>query len=647
MTTLSKGSIRLPAAGFGSLNPLPPLTRLDDPHDGKAPEVDDAEMLEAIGYGHLESLLPYLLQDGYDRTLVERSVPVAVLQNEVLRATFLVGLGGRLWSLVHLPTGRELLHRNAVLQPANLGLRNAWFAGGVEWNLGTTGHTTLTCDPLHASRVDGPDGEPVLRLHEYERTRGLVQTLDFSLPPGSPVLLVSGRVTNPGPDPMPLYWWSNIAVPESDDVRVVAPADTAYHYDYERGLHVVPVPGDGRDVTYPATAPRPADWFFDCRAAERPWIAALDGEGRGLVHTSTHRLVGRKLFVWGSSTGGRNWQEFLSGPGERYLEIQGGLARTQFEHEPLPASDSVTWLEAYGLAEVDPVAARGPWAGARNAVEVALGALAPAELLEAELARAEARADAAPAELLSPGSGWGALEERRRRADGEPPLAGPGTPFPESTLTAEQEPWVSLLDTGAVPAADPSTAPPSYVVGEAWRARLEDAPDTWLSWLHRGVARWHAGDAEGARDATERSARELPTTWSLRNLAIMARAAADPAAAVRHYEQAHALAPGLRPLLVERLEALLEADRAPEVLTLIDALPAPDRAVGRMRLLELRAAVASGELDRAGALFEGDLVVDDMREGEDSFAALWERYHHARGTVEVPPMPAHLDFRMS
>ena len=34
-------------------------------------------------------------------------------------------LGGRLYSLVHKPLGRELLARNPVFQPANLALRNA------------------------------------------------------------------------------------------------------------------------------------------------------------------------------------------------------------------------------------------------------------------------------------------------------------------------------------------------------------------------------------------------------------------------------------------------------------------------------------------------------------------------------------------
>ena len=44
-------------------------------------------------------------------------------------------------------------------QPANLALRNAWISGGVEWNIGTRGHSPTTMDTLHAASVDGPDGD--------------------------------------------------------------------------------------------------------------------------------------------------------------------------------------------------------------------------------------------------------------------------------------------------------------------------------------------------------------------------------------------------------------------------------------------------------------------------------------------------------
>ncbi|WP_022891630.1 DUF5107 domain-containing protein [Agromyces subbeticus] len=651
MTTLHLDSLRLPSADLGPLNPLAPLVRSGDPHEGLPPEIDDPAMLERVGYGRLRSLMPYLTQDGYHRVRTDREQPTAVLENELLRATFLLGLGGRLWSLIHKPTGRELLYRNSVFQPGNLGLRNAWFAGGAEWNLGTTGHTALTCEPLHAVRVDDADGTPVLRLYEYERSRELLFSIDFSLPEGSAVLLAAVRITNPNADPVPLYWWSNIAVPEHDDVRVIAPANQAFHYAYDRGLHVIPVPEHGgRDVSYPATAPGAADWFFDCRAAGRPWIAALDGEGHGLVHVSTERLVGRKLFAWGNGVGGRNWQEFLCGPGERYLEIQGGAAATQFEHERLAAGETCSWVEAFGFAEADPQAVHGAWGDAQRAVERVAKELAPRALLENELAAAARRRDLPPTDVLHRGSGWGALEERRRELAGEPALASPGTPFIAETLGPEQAVWMELLATGELPVADPDEAPRSYVVGEGWRRPLESAGDDWNSWMHRGLARWHAGDRDGAYAATARSVELQPTAWSLRNLAAMERAAGRADRAAEHFLAARKHAPELRPLLIETLVALIEAGSAGEALEIIDALDARERVVRRVRMIELRAALASGELERAAALLEGhlvaELVPDDLQEGEDSLFALWTEFHALRGTDPVPALPAELDFRM-
>ena len=74
---------------------------------------------------------------------------VAVLENEFLRATVALDLGGRLLSLYDRRAGRELLYVNPVVQPANLALRNAWFSGGVEWNIGTR---PLADDDGHAPR---------------------------------------------------------------------------------------------------------------------------------------------------------------------------------------------------------------------------------------------------------------------------------------------------------------------------------------------------------------------------------------------------------------------------------------------------------------------------------------------------------------
>ena len=158
MTELTVTTIELPTAPLGPSSPLPMLHTIQ-PVGAIAPDVP-ADIAARARTGAPPSLHPYLAQDDYQRVLTPRRWRVAVLENEVLRATVALDLGGRVLSLVDRRAGRELLYVNPVQQPANLALRNAWFSGGVEWNIGTRGHSPTTMDTLHAARVDGPDGEP-------------------------------------------------------------------------------------------------------------------------------------------------------------------------------------------------------------------------------------------------------------------------------------------------------------------------------------------------------------------------------------------------------------------------------------------------------------------------------------------------------
>jgi hypothetical protein len=193
---VSRSAVTVRAATLGPASPLPrftPLRELPYPDVGSGTTPD---MRERMAYGRLESPLPYAVQEDYDRSLREVELPAYVLENEILTVTVLPTLGGRVWSLYDRRRGRELLFRNRNLYVANFGLTDAWFAGGIEWNLGSTGHTTLSCRPMHAAVVTGPDGD-LLRLWEWERTRDLVLQVDLSLVPGSDRLYASTRVMNP------------------------------------------------------------------------------------------------------------------------------------------------------------------------------------------------------------------------------------------------------------------------------------------------------------------------------------------------------------------------------------------------------------------------------------------------------------------
>lgn len=664
MTTLRLDSVVMPSAALGAENPLPPLGPPGDLHQVEADEGADPELRAGLAYGRAHTILPYLVQDGYTREQAPREHPVAVLENDRVRAVFLLAQGGRLYSLTDRRTGRELLHRNPVFQPANLALRNAWFAGGVEWNLGTTGHWPMTCAPLHAVRVQRADGEVGLRLYEFERMRGLVMRIDASLAPDAALLTVRITIVNPGAREAPVYWWSNIAVPEREDVRVLAPAHRAWYFGRERRLTTVPFPRrDGLDRSYTTRAVEAADYFLDLGGRPLPWIAALDGTGAGLFQASTARLRGRKLFLWGTGSGSTHWQNWLSDGVGRYLEIQAGLARTQLEHLPLPAGESWSWVEAYGLAEASAGAVHGQdWGAAVAEVERAVRATGAAHALQREAARDDAGDRLA--EVLHHGSGWGALENLRRAAAGEPALPE-ATPFPAATLGAGQEYWRVLLERGPAAAtpAEPGAAPLSYQTEEWWLPRLAER-DTWEAHLHAGVIHAASGVGAAALQSWRASIERADNGWAHRAIAAtVAAAAADggSAEAAAEYRAAHRLLPGVPQLSVEATAALIDLGCAADALALIEGLERTQRALGRIRFAEARAALATGDLARCGALLEAGIEIPDVREGEVSLAQLWldyqaQRLAAASGTqvtdeiraraAREHPVPPHYDFGM-
>lgn len=649
VTTIRRDVLALPTAELGPSNPLPPLRTLDEMH-----RIDDrdraglpGDMARQIGYEPLRSVLPERIRDGYGRERAPRELDTIVIENDRLRATVLPGYGGRVVSLFHKPTARELLYTNPVLQPACFALNGAWFSGGIEWNIGATGHTTLSCAPVHAARVPAPDGGEMLRLWEWERLRDLPFQVDLWLPDGSDFLYVGVRVRNPHERPAPLYWWSNIAVPE--ERRVIAPAEEAWHFGYERRLRRVPVPAyDGTDRTYPLNSTFPADYFYEVEDGRRRWIAAVDDTGEGLVQTSTDALRGRKLFVWGSGPGGRRWQEWLTEPGTGgYCEIQAGLARTQLEHVPLEAESEVSWLEAYGPLTVSADRAHGSdWEAARAETEARLESVLSRDTVDAAYAAWLPHADTAPGEVLAAGSGWGALEVLRAAHK------LPGTPFDESTLGDEQEPWRELLRSGAFPEPRKVGPPGETLVAPHWRDMLETAPASPVTEYHLGVAQWHAGDVAQAVRSWERALGLAPSLWPLlRCLAVADQETGnDERAADRYAEAFDDLCRERRDdgqrwtaasaaLGREAVEALLRVRRPAQARSVWERLHPATRERGRFRLVEAELLLAEGRREDARAVFDAGFEVADLREGAESVDRLWSR-------LGDDPLPARYDFRM-
>ncbi|MBR6790165.1 MAG: DUF5107 domain-containing protein [Oscillospiraceae bacterium] len=671
MTTLIQTTLSVPAAEMNGESTLPLLydVRLPaEPADSDLGE-DDALFLN---YGGSRSAFPYKSQDCYGRELTGSGIDAVVLENEHLRATFTPGLGGKLWSLYDKDAGRELLFANHVYRPAYLALRNAWASGGVEWNCGASpGHHPHTCDRMFTAVIDAKDsglGCPVLRMYHFERIRAVTQQMDFYLPDGAKFLHCRMRVVNDSYTVTPMYWWSNIAVPSDDAARVVVPADFAFTPVKGKVTRVAVPHREGIDVSYPTRNPIAIDYFFKTYDHHRHYTSHLGADGYGLVQTSTDRLKGRKLFVWGRGQGGRKWQEYLSGDDGkgnysdgRYCEIQCGLANTQYETLPMPPKTAWEWIEYYGPMKADPAKIHGEWHDAQTELEALLDKAAPLDAIEKELLDTHEMAVSPASRMLAYGDGWAALENLRREKKGMAPLC-PHLDY--GTTGPDQAMWKKLLAAGSMrtaESADPSHAPVSYQRREEWVKLMKEAamgPDRhfWLTHYLLGCAYLAEQDVDRAESELELSCSLCANAWNTYAIAELYRVQGDLKKAAMTMLAAAGMAPDDASLCKMTARTLAKAELWDLLADYTDGLSDALKELPRIKLYRAISADGRGDIDLARALLEenGGLEIPDIQEGEVSITDLWFSLAEKKAARDGVPFdrstakpPQKFDFRMN
>ena len=684
MTKLYEDILNAKSVDIGPESTLPPLFTVNTRDGDMASDLPEGDGLY-LKYAFLKSIFPYRFQDNYNREYTGKAPKCVILENEHLKAAFVPALGGKLWSLIDKDKGRELLFNNPVVRPAYLATRSAWCSGGVEWNCGVHGHTPFTCSPLFTATLKMNDGTPVLRMYEYERIRGVVYQMDFFLPEDSRLLYARMRVVNPARHATAMYWWSNIAVPHVEGSRVVVPAVGAYT-PLNNVMTVVPVPmirlsdvvqrlpegnrfrkkmeaaGGDIDITYPDNNPVSVDYFFRTDKTRRMYTCQLSPEGYGLFQASTSRLVGRKIFVWGQGPGGKKWQEYLSGEGcdGKYCEIQCGLAHTQSEHIPMPPCTAWEWLEIYGAMNADGKKVHGDWDGARSEVEGRIDDLISAEALEKLLTDTHGMALTPADELLSSGSGWGALENIRREKEGLGKMC-PQLDFGKPG--SEQQAYLNLLENSSMGKHSAGTAPAAWMKQKEWTRAMEQAveekgrdADNWYTLLQLGCLYLAEPDLFRASIYITRSLDAERTAWGLYALAELRRVKGDMEGCALTMLEAADLAPedaSLAKMTARHLHAAGLYEKQKEFILsrkpCLQALP-------RLKLYLAFALAETGEEERALAIIENGgsyLEIPDIQEGEISLSELWyiimeklaAKEETAFDRTSVRP-PYELDFRM-
>lgn len=658
-------SMEIMAADMGKSNPLPDIKNVQYIHAGfeVTPNVSEEES-RYLGKGMINTVLPYKIQDGYSREKRLQKIKTVVLENEYLKAVFLPDFGGRLWSLFDKKNGKNLLYTNSVIQPANFAILNAWIAGGVEFNIGIKGHTPLTCSPMFCEKID----EDTVKFFEFERIRKVNYSITAYLPKDSQTLYIRPRIENTSDNEIYMYWWSNIAFPETKNTRVIVPAHSAIHCSYQEDHYVVdkttmPV-SNGIDISYSMNIGASADYFYRIPNENRKWIVGVDPNGAGLLHYSNDKLKARKLFLWGNKAGGRHWNEFLSEKGQSYVEIQAGLATTQLEHIPMPAKAVWEWTEGYTGIDGKDTAYYGDWDEAIARVEsvldekIANGAVTPEKLAEMSIKTQGV--------LIHTASGWGRLENKIRARQGKDFISAFDT-YPEisNEQTAEFE---QLLEKGFLPCPDVEKEPTSYVVDEFWRNALRESAQTengnhWYTYLQLGVVEYALGDLTGAKNAWERSVELAPNVWALRNLsALYKNEWNDVERALAYQEKVFERKEALSclSLVKEYASWLTSLNMDEKWLELYENLSEEMRQNSRLQVYKAIALLHVDKPYEASKIVTENFVLSDVKEGELSLSYLWKAMYTAivmqetglnkaeaeRVAMQKYPLPYELDFRM-
>ncbi|MCL2391625.1 MAG: DUF5107 domain-containing protein [Oscillospiraceae bacterium] len=636
--------------GESPLPSLSPTSTLQSEVKCTLPEGDPT----FLGYGLVSNIYPYTQQDRYNRNLTDLETDVIILENKYLKAVFLPGYGGRLWQLWDKENNRDLLYTNDILRPSNLALRNAWISGGVEWNCGVVGHHPFTCSQMFTATYE-TDSMPVLRMYQWERIRNITYQMDFCLPDDARFLYARTRIHNPNSETVPVYWWSNTAVPEFEGGRIAVSADDAYVSD----MGVVtrePFPlQNGNDISYPMNTRNQKDYFFYIPDDARKYEGHISTDGTGLIQASTSRLRGRKLFVWGQLPGSDTWQRFLTEKAGPYVEIQAGIGRTQYGCVPMQPLGTWEFAEVYGGITIDPKAQSAEYPVFLDSVEQSLENALPKQQLEDWLLSTVDSMGRFYVPAMTYGAGDAALENAIRIKTNQQNLnkwLDFGNPEPRHSD------FEHLLHFGYMPSHEKDYVPNAFVSGRYWQKLLETAAkgpdrDNWLTWYHLGLVLFDTERKSGAESildgfcalAALRHAADLsangPVLYALAEVLINAgenkEASACAVKSCRLFSGDLSVAKDTMRILVTQRESGL-------ALALYDVLPEDVRADDRIKFWHANALVLLDRCDEALELLERpDYIMTDFREGEMSINILWSEIVKRTGRTDLT-LPSHLNF---
>ncbi len=240
-----------------------------------------------------------------------------VLENDHLKATVCPDLGGKVYSLIHKPSGKEVLYVPDIIRYTRILPRFYFVAGGIEVSFPISHSPTQNETVLY--KIDRTAGRVYLTCGERELRFGMQWSVEYSLGKNDTFLTQRVIFHNPGTMAYPWMSWSNAALPSEPDTkygfpkgRVLSHASKIDSIDWQ--TQGPKTEADIKEMT---------GYFWKTKDANA-FGAYTPSLGTGLYHIADEKIAsGIKLWSYGVGNDS-TWSVLSTAGHQTYIEIQGG-----------------------------------------------------------------------------------------------------------------------------------------------------------------------------------------------------------------------------------------------------------------------------------------------------------------------------------
>lgn len=246
---------------------------------------------------------------------VPKNYTLVVLENRHLKVTVCPDLGGKVYSMINKPSGKEVLYVPEVIRYTRILPRFYFIAGGIEVSFPISHSPTQNETVTY--KIDKTKNRVYVTCGERELRFGMQWSVEYSLGADDHFLTQRVLYYNPGTKAYPWMSWSNAALPADQETKFNFPSGHVLS-------HASVIDSLDWETKGPKTESEIKEMtgYFWKTKDVNAFGAFTPSTGTGLYHIADEKSApGIKLWSYGNDS---SWSVLSTAQNKRYIEIQGG-----------------------------------------------------------------------------------------------------------------------------------------------------------------------------------------------------------------------------------------------------------------------------------------------------------------------------------